>query len=102
VERARGRDFSKPLLDIAFYGDFFLKSSGSKGPVPGDLIEFDDDTVAFFEAIQAEVIEPGEPDEAADAAKGMRELPTPLAKLARPGRSSGGPVSRARCCSSVT
>lgn len=83
VERARGRGFPKPSLDIAFYGDFFLKSSESKGPVPGDLIEFDEDTIAFFEAIQDEVAEPAEPAAAAGAAKGMRELPTPLAKLAR-------------------
>ena len=83
VERARGRDFSKPSLDIAFYGDLFLKSSESKGLVPGDPIEFGDDTVAFFEAIQDEVTDPGDPDEATGAAKGMRELPTPLAKLAR-------------------
>lgn len=88
VERARGRDFSKPSLDIAFYGDRFLKSSESKGPVPDDLIEFDEDTVAFFEAIQDEVTErgkwgePDQADEAAGAAKGLRELPSPLAKLA--------------------
>jgi hypothetical protein len=85
VERARGRHFRKPSLDIAYYGDFFLKSSTSKGPVPEDLVEFDEDYVAFFEEIQDEVVDPGPPVEPADvvrAKKGMRELPTPLAKLA--------------------
>jgi hypothetical protein len=85
VERARGRHFRKPSLDIAYYGDFFLESSTSKGPVPEDLIEFDADTVSFFKEIQDEVIDPVWPVEPADVArakKGMRELPTPLAKLA--------------------
>jgi Alpha/beta hydrolase family len=85
VERARGRDFPKPSLDIAYYGEFFLESSISKRPVPDDLIEFDADTVSFFETIQDEVVDPARPVEPADmigAAKGMRELPTPLAKLA--------------------
>lgn len=88
VERARGRDFPKPSLDIAYYGDFFLENStskGEKGPGPDDLIEFDADTVSFFETIQEEVVDSARPVESADmmgAAKGMRELPTPLAKLA--------------------
>jgi hypothetical protein len=88
VERARGRDFPKPALDIAYYGDFFLENSTSKGamgPVPDDLIEFDADTVSFFEIIQDEVADAAWPVESADivgATKGMRELPTPLGKLA--------------------
>jgi Alpha/beta hydrolase family len=84
VERARGRDFPKPSLDIAYYGDFFLESSASKGPVPDDLIEFDADMVSFFETIQDEFVDLAPPVELADmagAAKGMRELPTPLARL---------------------
>lgn len=49
VERARGREFPKLSLDIAYHGDLFLDSSTSKGamgPVPDDLIEFDADTVS--------------------------------------------------------
>ena len=85
VERARDRKFRKPSLDIAYYGNFFLKSSISKGPVPADLIEFDTDTVSFFEEIQDEVVNrpgPAEPADTMDATKGMRQLPTPVAKLA--------------------
>jgi hypothetical protein len=85
VERARGRRFRKPSLDLAYYGDFFLESSTSKGPVPDDLIEFDPDTVSFFEKVQEEAVDPaslaGEADQVA-ATKGMRELPTPVVKLA--------------------
>lgn len=89
VERARGREFRKPSLDIAYYGDFFVKSSTSKGPVPEEKgpvpIEFDTDTVSFFEEIQDEVFNragPAEPADTFGATKGMRQLPTPLAKLA--------------------
>ncbi len=86
VERARGREFGKPSLDIAYYGDFFLGRSASKGPVPEDLIEFDADTVLFFEEIQDEIVgetRPAVPVDTMGATKGMRELPTPLVKLAR-------------------
>ena len=80
VEFARGRREPEPTLDIGFYGDFFLKASGTKGPE--EQIDLDPDLERFFEEIQDEVVAAGEPVDQSDAKKGMKELPTPVAKLA--------------------
>jgi hypothetical protein len=80
VEFARGGREPEPTLDISFYGDFFLKATNAKGPE--DLIEFDADTEAFFTDIQNEVVPEDEPTDLAEASKGMKELPIPVAKLA--------------------
>lgn len=89
VERARGRNFAKPTLDIGYFGDLFLADVNrpdgvtSKAPAAEDLIAFDDDMVAFFEEVQDDVVPVD--DVVADlprAKKGMRELPIPVARLA--------------------
>ena len=85
VERARGMRWPKPSLDLAYYGDVFLADTGymgvSKGG-PGDLEALDDDVVAFLERIQDEVVDPSQPLDVKSASKGVKELPTPLTRLA--------------------
>ena len=89
VERARGRQFPKPTLDISYYGDLFLEDLDRPDEVTPkavkseDLISFDEDTIAFFQEVQDDVVRPG--DVVLDlprAKKGMRELPRPVARLA--------------------
>lgn len=79
VEKYRGRREPAPTLDIAYYADLFVAATNAKGPQ--DLIEFDEDTEPFFEDIQDEVAR----DKSIDldnATKGMKGLPTPVARLA--------------------
>jgi pimeloyl-ACP methyl ester carboxylesterase len=42
----------------------------------------DDDVVAFLQQVQDEVVDPSHPLDVEDPAKGLKELPTPLARLA--------------------
>ncbi|WP_077381643.1 alpha/beta fold hydrolase [Mesorhizobium prunaredense] len=70
VERARGRDFPKPSLNLAYYGDLFLTDTdGNKGALDtggsgtgksGDFENFDADLVSFLERVQDEVVDPHE------------------------------------------
>jgi pimeloyl-ACP methyl ester carboxylesterase len=90
VERARGRDFAKPTLDIGYYGDIFVKGldvpgdGQSKAMKAEDLILFDEDTVSFFEEVQDDVVRAHDlvDVDVTQAKKGMRELPVPVARLA--------------------
>jgi hypothetical protein len=81
VERARGLAWPKPSLDLAYYGDVFLADTDTKG-VPQDPEALDDDVVAFLEQVQDEVVDPSQSLDVEDPAKGLKELPTPLARLA--------------------
>jgi hypothetical protein len=81
VERAKGLAWPKPSLDLAYYGDVFLADTDSKG-IPQESEALDDDMVAFLEQVQDEVVDPSRPLDVEDPAKGLKELPTPLARLA--------------------
>jgi hypothetical protein len=81
VERARGLAWPKPSLDLAYYGDVFLADTDNKG-IPQEQKVLDDDVVAFLERVQDEVVDPSQPFEVQDPAKGLKELPTPLTRLA--------------------
>jgi hypothetical protein len=73
-------DAPKPSLDIAFYGDLFLKAAGTKGPAV--LEDLDDDTLHFLLDLQDEVVEDTTTSDRQEAKKGLKELPGPLTKLA--------------------
>jgi hypothetical protein len=81
VERAKRLAWPKPSLDLAYYGDVFLADTDGKG-VPQDPEALDDDMVAFLEQVQNEVVDPSQPFDVQNAAKGLKELPTPLTQLA--------------------
>jgi hypothetical protein len=81
VERAKGLGWPKPSIDLAYYGDVFLAETDSKGE-PQDPEALDDDIVAFFEEVQAEVVDPSQPLDVEKAAMGLREVPSPLRRLA--------------------
>jgi len=81
VERARGLAWPKPSLDLAYYGDVFLADTDSKG-ILQDPEALDDDVVAFLEQVQDEVVDPSQPLDVEDPGKGLKELPTPLTRLA--------------------
>ena len=61
VERARGRDWPKPSLDLAYYGDLFLAAADTKGGAAANLESPDEDLMSFFERVQDEVVDPDEP-----------------------------------------
>jgi hypothetical protein len=90
VERARGLMWPKPSLDLAYYGDVFLADTENKGKpqdskaLDDDIAAFlvDDDVVAFLEKVQDEVVDPSEPLDVEDPAKGLKGLPKPLTRLA--------------------
>ena len=77
VERAKGLTWPKPSIDLAYYGDVFLAETDSKGE-PQDPEALDGDLVAFFEQVQDEVVDPSQSLDVEAAAKGLKELPTPL------------------------
>jgi hypothetical protein len=81
VERAKGLTWPKPSIDLAYYGDVFLAETDSKGE-PQDPEAMDDDLVAFLEKVQDEVVDPSQPLDVEDPAKGLKELPKPLSRLA--------------------
>jgi hypothetical protein len=80
VTRARGLAWPKPSLDLAYYGDVFLRDTDDKGAQ--DQVVLDDDTVAVLERVQDELVDPAEPLEVEEPGKGLKELPTPLTRLA--------------------
>lgn len=65
-------------MDLVYYGDLFLSDSDSKGGQ--DDLELDSDAIAFFAAIQDEVVHEDEPD--TRMSKGMKGVPPRLGKLA--------------------
>lgn len=80
LERASGRGGPGPDLDLAYYGDLFLASTGTKEAASVDLHDLDDDTLDFLSDVERDVV-----DEEADepvAEKGFKELPLPVARLA--------------------
>jgi hypothetical protein len=81
VERAKGLTWPKPSIDLAYYGDVFLSGTDSKGE-PQDPEALDDEVVAFFEQVQDEVVDPLQPLDVEDPAKGLKGLPNPLMPLA--------------------
>jgi hypothetical protein len=82
VERAKGLGWPEPSLDLAYYGDVFLAETDSKGE-PQDPAALDDDVVAFLVRVQDEVVDPSQPLDVADPAKGLKKgLPKPLRRLA--------------------
>ena len=81
VERTKGLTWPKPSIDLAYYGDVFLADTDSKGE-PQDPEALDDDMVAFLEKVQAEVVDPAQPLDVEDPAKGLKKLPGPLRRLA--------------------
>jgi hypothetical protein len=81
VERAKGATWPKPSIDLAYYGDVFLADTDSKGE-PQDPEAMDDDLVAFLEQVQDEVVDLSQPLDVEDPAKGLKELPKPLSRLA--------------------
>lgn len=88
VERAKGLAWPKPALDLAYYGDVFLAETDSKGK-PQDPENVDDDIAAFLEAVQkdveevrTDVVDPAQPLDVEDPAKGLKKLPMPLTRLA--------------------
>ena len=81
VERAKGRDWPKPSMDLVYYGDFFLDPSDNKGTT-STLPDFDADMLDFLERLQEEIVDPNEPVDLEAASKGMTRLPTPVAGLA--------------------
>lgn len=57
VEKARGHDRPTPWLDLAYYGDHFLRSAGTK--CPAVVAEKPDKgTLAFLIQLQDEIIAP--------------------------------------------
>jgi hypothetical protein len=78
IERARGRDFRTPTLDVAYYGDLFLAGSTTKGGASEPVVEAD--AVPFFEEIQDVVVDREEVEPA--PGKGMKGVPAPLGRLA--------------------
>ena len=86
VERARGREWPKPSLDLAYYGDVFLAATGGKGLA--DVAEAvnegldDADIVAFLGRVQDEVVDSVEPLDVEAASKGLKEVPQPVTRLA--------------------
>jgi hypothetical protein len=81
VEKAKGMRWPKPSIDLAYYGDVFLANTDSKGE-PQDPEAMDDDLVAFLEEVRDEVVDPSQPLNVEDPAKGLKELPKPLSQLA--------------------
>jgi hypothetical protein len=81
VERAKGLAWPKPAIDLAYYGDVFLAETDSKGE-PQDPAALDDDLVAFLEQVHDEVVDPSQPLDVEEPAKGLKELPQPVTRLA--------------------
>lgn len=80
IERARGRGFPKPSMDLVYYGDLFLSASGtSKGK---GALELDSDEIAFLEAVQDEVVPDDEEEPETLSPKGVKGVPKPVSKLA--------------------
>jgi hypothetical protein len=80
VTRARGLAWPKPSLDIAYYGDVFLRPTDDKAAQ--DQVVLDEDMVAFLEQVQDEVVDPAEILDVEEPDKGLKELPVPLTRLA--------------------
>ena len=81
VERATNRDRYDPTLDLVYYGDLFLRSVGEiKGPAVLD--DLSEDSLRFLADLQEEIVDPFTPADPAKAKRGLKELPTPVARLA--------------------
>ena len=82
VERARGLALAEAVARPCDDGETFLAHTDSKG-VPQESWALDDDMVAFLEQVQDEVVDPSQPLDIEDPAKGLKELPTPWLGLRR-------------------
>jgi len=86
VQFARGRQWPKPSMDLAFYGDLFLESTESKGlptTISSDeeLQALDADSLSFLERVEDEVVAADEPLDDRDPSKAFRAVPGPLSRL---------------------
>jgi hypothetical protein len=86
VQFARGRAWPKPTMDLAFYGNLFLRSTQTKS-LPAritsdeDFEALDGDSIAFLQQVQDEVIGGAEQLDTGEPSKAFMALPGPLSRL---------------------